>query len=416
MKSILYLFVIAATSIFPVNDSMSFDMSKETVRSVVGRVVNERNFPVPFAKVIINNAEVETDKSGVFRIPNVTFPYDAVVAVKTTATAVLYKKLSIDNPELILFGKSIGGNAISAAIEVTFPEIPSGSSAILKFISTDSYYSEEKEVFHGEKSKSILVYWPATKNILNGNVVFIQRSSTDYQQYSEKVVSIFKNSAPFKANITAASSANIKTSDLVVYVPFKDYTTKGYSIFANFQSYKSNADVLLTKEEGDIHRTKSIIPSSLPVAYRLKISGFVDFKDGSGFTNYVYSQPGATVNLETETPPEPQTPSDNFLGANGNTEFYYSLGSGTGIFVVEFHSAYPAMSFYIVTDQRSTNFSYLSRREFKNAGSVEFKWRVKKYLTYFSVNDFVKPAELRNDIGYKAVLYSKERIFKTGYY
>ncbi len=74
------------------------------------------------------------------------------------------------------------------------------------------------------------------------------------------------------------------------------------------------------------------------------------------------------------------------------------------------------MNFYIVTSSRSAYLTFLSRKEFKKGVSIEFKWNVKKYLTYFSVNDFVKPKEFNNDIGYKAVLYSKERTFKTGYY
>ncbi len=154
----------------------------------------------------------------------------------------------------------------------------------------------------------------------------------------------------------------------------------------------------------------------MPIAYRLKVSGFVEYKDGRRFVNYEYSQPGATINLTVETPPEPQTPTDKFLGANGNTEFYYSLGSGTGIYVLQYHSFYPSMNFYIVTSNRSAYLTFLSRKEFKQNVSIEFKWNVKKYLTYFSVNDFVKPKEFNNDIGYKAVLYSKERTFKTGYY
>ncbi len=416
MKRLISI-VITLTVIFIQHSFLySKDRNKESASYVGGRVVDERNFPVPFVKVIINGMETETDKAGRFKIPNVPFPYDITIAEKATATAILYKGLSIDNPELILFGKPSTKNTNSAVINVTFPEIPVGSTAILKFISTDVFYSEDIEVYSGERSKTLLVYWPLAKKSLNGNVIFLQKNTTSYEQYKEKVVSLYKNNIPFKANITQLSSSNTETSELVVYLPFKDYISKGYSVFADFFAYNRNSEVLLTKEEGNIFRTKCIIPSILPIAYRLKIQGFVEYKDGSGFVNSEYSQPGATINLTTENPPEPQTPTDKFLGANGNTEFYYSLGSGTGVFAIQYHSFYPTMNFYIVTADRSAYLTFLSRKEFRKGVSIEFKWSVKKYLTYFSVNDFVKPKEFNNDIGYKALLYSKERTFNTGYY
>jgi len=413
---IIFSFAVIIAFLVSVNEIFSKEGSEKTAAFVSGRVIDERNFPVPFAKIIINETETETDRAGKFKILNVPFPYDLTIAEKTTATAIVYKGLSIDNPDLIFFGKPNTKDANSAVINVTFPEIPAGRSAILKFISTDVFQCDDVEVFSGERSKTLLVYWPQSRKSLNGNVIFLQKNNTSYEQYKDKVVSLYKNTIPFKANINELSSSNTETSELVVYLPFKDYILKGYSIYADFFAYNRNSEVLLTREEGNIFRNKSIIPSILPIAYRLKVSGFVEYKDGSGFVNYEYSQPGATINLTVETPPEPQTPTDKFLGANGNTEFYYSIGSGTGIYVIQYHSFYPTMNFYIVTSSRSSYLTFLSRKEFKKGVSIEFKWNVKKYLTYFSVNDFVKPKEFNNDIGYKAVLYSKERTFKTGYY
>ncbi len=416
MKRKTGFFLLIIISTISLNRTFAFDLSKERAGYVAGRVVDARNFPVPYVKVIIRGIEAETDRSGKFRILNVSFPYDIVVAEKTTATAVIYKGLSIDNPELILFGQPNERYANNAIINVTFPEITTGSSAIIKFISTDVFYSEDIEVSAGEKIKQIQVYWPLTKKNLSGKVIFLQKNKNKYEQFKDKVVSLYKNTIPFKVNINDISSSKTQTSDLVVYLPFKNFTAKGYSVYADFQSYSRNSNVLLAKVEENVYRGKSIIPYNLPISYRLKVTGFADYKDGSGFVNYTYTQPGAAVNLTEEIPPEPQTPSDNFLGASGNTEFYYSLGSGTGIFVLQCHSQNPPMSFYVVTADRSTNLYYLSREEFRQSASIEFKWSVLKYLTYFSVNDFVKPSEFINDIGYKAILHSKERTFKTGYY
>lgn len=395
--------------------SKTFSKSISKIGFINGRVINERNFPVQFVKVIINGTEVQTDAFGKFRFQYVAAPYDIVIAERSSATAVIYKSISIDNPELILFGKPIARNSNSATINVKFPEIPAGSSAIIKFISSDVFYSEDVEVFPGEKSKTLLVDWPETKGTLNGNVIYLQKSNVNYESFRDKVVSLYKNIIPFEVAFAGANT-NTLSSDVTIYLPFDDYRSKGYSIIADFFSYNRNSEVMLTKEEGNIFKTKSIIPLKLPISYRIKVSGFVDYEDGSGFVNYIYSKPGAVINLATEEPPKLETPTDKLNGAGGNTEFSYSIGSGTGVYVVQFHSFYPNMNFYVVTNEKKSNLSYLSRTEFQKLNSVEFKWSVKKYLTYFSANDFVKPKEFKNDIGYKAVLRSAERTFKTGYF
>ncbi|MEO8209619.1 MAG: hypothetical protein ABI840_03575 [bacterium] len=416
MKKLLINICVVLFGLCVFSDGIAYDRSNEISNYVGGRVLDERNFPVPFVKIIIRGVEAETDWFGRFKILNVTFPYDAIIAESATSTAVIYKNLSIDNPDFILFGKPNTRNANSAILSINFPEIPTGSSAVIKFISTDIFYCEDIEVFTGEKRKTLIVYWPAAKKTINGNIIFLQKNPAEYEVYQDIATSIYKREDPFNLKFNKNSGKNTRTSNLNVYLPLKDFRVKGYTVFADFLAYSRNAELMLTRQEGNIFNTKSIIPSNLPLSYRLKVSGFVDYPDGSGFVSYIYSKPGATVNLTTETPPELQTPTDKYLGAAGNTEFYYSLGSGTGIFVVQYHSFYPEMDFYIVTGERTAFLNYLSREEFKRASSVEFKWNVRKYLTYFSVDDFVKPKEFNNDVGYKAVLYSSERTFKTGYF
>lgn len=408
----LFIFIIALS----VSENLfSSGKPKNIASTVSGKVLDEKNFPVPNAKVTVSGKEVQTDLSGKFIIPNVSFPYDAVIADRLTSTAVIYKNLSIDNPDLILFVKQNPRNINSAVINVTFPEIPDGSSAVIKFISKDIFYCEDTEIYSREKNKTLTVYWPIVKKELKGEVIFVQRNETKYEVF-KKISSVLRNnSAPFEVEFKK-DSFNIRTSDITIYLPYKDYKLKGYYVNADFFDFDRNSKLMLAKHEENIFRTKCIVPYELPFSYLLKVSGFVDYSDGSGFVNSVYSKPGDVVNLETEIPPELQTPSDKYLGASGNTEFYYSLGSGTGIYVVHFQSINPGLSFYIVTGERSVYLNYLSREEIKRAGSIEFKWNVEKHLTYFSVNDFVKPKIFRNDPGYKAVLYSSERTFKTGYF
>ncbi len=119
--------------------------------------------------------------------------------------------------------------------------------------------------------------------------------------------------------------------------------------------------------------------------------------------------------IESENSPELQTPQNNSLSIDGNTRFSYSVGSGAGIYVVEFRSKNPSMRFFIVTGNNEVYLNYLSRNEFKN-GSIQFEWSVRKFLTYFNVDEFVKTPVFKNDFAYKAVMISSRRYFKTGFY
>lgn len=416
MKILIHFFLLLFFSIFPLLDSFAYTNPKDIVSYVAGRVIDERGFPVEKAKIMIRGKESQTDKYGKFRILDLTFPYDVTIADRLTSTAVIYKNLTIDNPDLILFGTPNARDANVATLSISFPEIPAGSSARMQFISSDIFFCDNIEASAGEKRKNIKVYWPASNNTLRGKLIFIQKDSTKYETSEYKNISLSGNQIPYEINLKV-NSKNIKsTSLLTINLPFRDYVSKGCYVFADFFDYNSNSDFELSEYKGDLLSFKSIVPSKLPISFRLKVSGYVDFKDGSGYSNYEYSNPGDNITLERETPPELQTPSDKYTGASGNTEFYYSLGSGTGIFAVRFQSTNPPLNFYIVTEERSVYLDYLSRSEFAGLKSVEFKWNVKKYLTYFSVNDFVRPNIFQNDLGYKAVLYSSERTFKTGYF
>jgi hypothetical protein len=383
---------------------------------VAGTVTDERNFPLQYIKVIINGVETETDSYGKFRIQNVPSPYDITIADKSSSTAVIYKNINIDNPELILFGAVIDKNINAAFINVKFPEIPQKSTAILKFISQDDFSSRIIEAYSGDNNKTIPVYWPQTKPSISGKVVFIQKDTYEYESFIEKNITLSKSNIPVKTNLTSGNSVIPKTSSVVVNSPDKNYSEKSISVFADFIDFSDGSEVMLFSDVGKLHSVKCLIPELFPFSGKYRVKSNIKFKDGSGYETNNFIKPLGKVSIQNESPPELQTPTDNFLGANGNTEFYYSLGSGTGIYVIQFKSVNTKLNFYIVTRERSAFLNYLSRDEFRRSGSVEFRWRVNKYLTYFSVDDFVKPAVFKNDIGYKAILYSQERSFKTGYY
>ncbi|HMQ68084.1 MAG TPA: carboxypeptidase-like regulatory domain-containing protein [Ignavibacteria bacterium] len=412
-RKLFYLIIISIL----LDLSLNFKESKAGYLSyVAGTVIDERNFPLQNIKVIINGVETDTDKFGKFRLLNVPSPYDVTIADKNSSTAVIYKDINIDNPELVLFGAVIDKNLNAAFINVKFPEIPVKSTAILKFISQDDFSSRIVEAYSGDNNKTIPVYWPQTKSSISGKIIFIQKDTYEYESFIEKNITVSKSNIPVNTNLKSGNAVNPKTSSIIVNSPEKNYAAKNISVYADFTDFSENSGLLLYNDEGKLHSVKCIIPELFPFSGKYLVKSNIQFKNGSGYETNNFVKPNGRVTIQNESPPEPQTPTDNFLGADGNTEFYYSLGSGTGVYIVQFKSVNTKLNFYIVTKERSTRLNYLSRDEFRRSGSVEFRWRVNKYLTYFSVDDFVKPSVFKNDIGYKAILYSQERTFKTGYY
>jgi len=413
----LYFFLTLLIFIVPFNKSFSFEINTGISRNIQafvnGRVLDEKGFPIPYAKVIVRDKETQTDVSGKFSILNIEVPFDVTIAERKTSTAVIYKNVSISNPDLIFFGYTDDDNSNFINSKITFPKIPEGSTGIIKFISKDIFKSKEVKLKTGDSLIFLDLSWPIFQNYLKGEIVFILKNENGFQTVKFKTVTYNKNSNK-EVKINSKPGKKLETSEVNIYFPEVNYETKGFSISADLFDYNKNSGINFYENETNNNQFKVQVPDKIPNTFKLKLTGYVNNKDGSGFVNYLYISPGATVKIESESPPEIQTPSDKILAVDGNTRFSYSNGTGAGIYVLEFISENPQLKFYIVTGERETKLNYLSRSEFKS-GSVDFRWSVMKYLTYFNVDEFVKPAVFKNDFTYKAILFSKERSFKTGY-
>lgn len=416
MKNLLrFLILTLWLSLHSGSDQLYSKNSNEINAFISGRVVDERRFPVPKVKVNIGNAEATTDISGKFSIPNINFPYDATIAEKTTATAVIYKNLSINNPELVLFGDLENKFSNYVALNISFPKIPDGGSAVVKLISTETFECKEATAVAGDSTIKIHVVWPVSENYLNGQVVYLLRDAKGFQNLKFTKVSIHRNDVDKKVTVNKKKGNALTTSFVNIYQPAEKNLKPEFDISLFFFNYNLSSGIKFDENSSSKEKTQVWVPDKVSVTNKILVRGSGLYSDGSGYTGLNYVSPGADLKLYPESPPELFTPSDNYLGTSGNTNFSYSLGSGTGIYVVEFKSANPLLNIYVVTSDRKTNLSYLSRNEFYN-GSYQFTWRVRKYITYFNESEFVKPNVFKNDFSYKAVMYSGKRKFKTGYY
>lgn len=377
-----------------------------------GRVLDEKYFPVPNVRVSISTGGVtKTDKYGVFEIYTESTPYSLYIADMSLMNAVLYTNLSTSTPEIIMFGLPFSRNVNNEIVKVEFPAVQNGRNVILKFISSDVFYCEDVVASPGEWKKVLNVVFPSYTDRINGRIVYLEKTSTAFIKYAEYPVTIIKEGYPQNTYFDSLTAyTNLYETFVTVYPPAFAFDTKGFTVYGDFLTMHRNAEITLNVTEGDIISTRVIVPQNLPYGFRLKIEGRGGFTKGSNFVSYTYSYPGSTLNISTETAPVLEAPQDKYWGVSNNTMFTWNYGSGSGVYVAHFHSFAPVGDFYVVTVDRTIRFpkSY--------SGNViagnEYSWQVMKYLTYTSVDDYVKPRLFANDMGYKAILTSELRTFR----
>jgi hypothetical protein len=380
---------------------------------ISGKVLDENYFPVPGLTLYFTGGfSTKTNSDGKFKITLNSSTYDVFVYDYSNLNAVVYRNLTTPTPELTLFGNTSSKYVNTDIMKVNFLPVPQGKTAIIKFISDQIFNSKEVVASSGEKTKIITVDYPSTKEYINGRIIYLEKSPQNYERFSEKTVTIQKDnynqSVMFDSNSYYSKPGD---SYLTIYMPGQESEKKSFEVYADFLSLHRNAQFSLNLTEGDIISTKVLIPQTLPYGYRIKITGSGQYKGGSGYDSYFYSYPGATYNINYETPPALESPQDKLYGANDNTQFSYELGSGTGIYVVHFHCFDPVGDFYVVTIDRNIKSPLSSVKDILKG--TEYSWTVTKHLTYVNVDSFVRPKDFANDIGYKATTYSEMRTFRT---
>lgn len=380
--------------------------------NVEGRLLNERYFPVPNVQISISSGGTAvTDEKGNFKLTTGKLPYNLFILDNDNSQGVLYTDLSNLNPELIFFGSTAARSSNNEFIKVYFNPVPPGSSAIIKFVSDEVSYCSDVTALPGEKSKPLSIEWPAGSNTINGRVIYLEKNQTNYTKYAEKVLTVSKDF--YQQSISFDSStfySKPQTGTLTVYMPDASLDRKGFSVYADFLSLHRNAELTLNSTEGDIRYTKVLVPQTLPLGYRLKVSSFGYLKNGAGYETVTYSYPGSTLKLQDEEPPELTGPQDKYYFVNKNTLFSFERGSGSGMYVVHFHCYNPVSDLYLAINSRELISPMKNYPDFFKG--IEYSWQVMKYTPYISVDDFSKARIFSNDLGYKSVLTSELRTFR----
>lgn len=301
MKRIAIIFQVSPVCFFFIFFSLNFTIKTSfaavlsTQGTVTGRVIDVNKFPLSGITVSINSAATTSDINGKFTLQNISTPYKAVVFDSITWTKVIYEELSIDNPDLILYGNAAANNCNRLDILVQIDSVPHNAVGNIKFVSKDLNVSTSTDIHNGEIERPISVSWPTGTKSITGTIFYLEKSGEAYTRYAEKTVTLVKN--------TYAPSYRL--IDFISYKNLSPYTIPGYFATIQFDPKRS---------------------------------------------------PSLTPYLDTGTPPELIYPNNNFTEVSEKTIFNYISRSGPGIFIVKFYSVKQQYSTYIITSATSVQF------------------------------------------------------------
>jgi len=165
---------------------------------IKGRLLDERNFPVPNVSISISyGGSATTDENGKFKLSSDKFPYNLTIFDAANAIGVTYLGLNVLNPELTFFGVQASRYVNTEVVKVNISPVPSGRSVLIKFVSDDIFSSNDVILSPGETQKLITVEWPSASSSINGKIIYLEKTNKSYEKYGEKPLTITKDFYPF---------------------------------------------------------------------------------------------------------------------------------------------------------------------------------------------------------------------------
>jgi hypothetical protein len=390
MKNILTIFIsmLLLGMIF-------FGCSKKTIIeplgpiNVDGFVKDYRGNPVSGAFVLIpGKASVTTNASGTFSIANVTTPYDITVIVSAYKRAITYKGLSRPNPKL-LYTDNLPTTQYYATISGTVPIVAGKTTKITYIGNLGSNYTTTTTGTY-----SFTFYWYGGADSVVGKF-FVLRYETnanglpvDYDAYWTKNLTL-KNGVTYSGqNFTAVDAVNPGETNISgSTVHPSDYTVSSRYLYARF------ADALIYFCYDPSYATDNFVftvPSIQGLTFAIWTYGYQT--SNSNISTYMMQHDitagstGVTVTLNGA--PHPTIPINNSTNVDTLTQFTWTQGEGSGVYLVRIYptsSSNPAYD--IFTTSTSGTIPNLSAQALGLPSNTAYSWRVLRYYPLSTIDD-----------------------------
>lgn len=370
--------------------------------TVSGKVTNVVNQAASNIKVIISGKDsAVTSADGSFSISEITAPYNLQI-IDVAANVIKYYH-GVTESQIRIPGVGIVNGSIVCEITVTYPPEIFTPNIDGKVMFTDGNYVNSYESFSQGLPFTV---WLPDNSPVTGKLILITYKKDgsgkiiSYENFGQSASIQVSNGGNYTYNFSPdevslnpgenilSGSINLQpgydSDDNFFYLTFSNKRTPNYSIPLRFETISSNVFNIL-------------VPTNLPLQYSSML-GCYSFNGQLSNTEIFKLPPGPSgINLDTKTPPELLTPENNAIDVNLNTEFTFTSGTGTGIYLINLHNETLNKRYTIYTSSNRFRLSEFSDLFTEGISGSLFSWSVEKTGFDTSVNEFLTRATDRPD-------------------
>jgi hypothetical protein len=415
LNSFLAAVLIISLSLIGCSDNTTNPPITPTSNNVTGKVVDQAGTGINGATVSIGSNIATTSSDGSFTINNVTAPYDAKIVLSSgpNPTGLMYKGVNSYTPQFL--GTGLPSVPSSAVLKVTIPALGPNQRATVIYTDT-GFVHVSQNILPPAVLANLNVVWSSGANITGKILVLVYTFTAGqvsaFDKYGEKTNFVLNNGGTSNVTFTAAdlslNPGETTVSGSIALPP--GYMTPNANLLLRFTNKGS---VYLGANIGNpvMSNTYSfVVPTGLPSASTIVIGGRGSGPIGEDGLKIITAAAGSSGNVITiETCPNLSTPPNMATNIDTTTNFTWSAGTGSGIYLVNYTTA--GKNFYVFTSQQNTTIPSFSSFGLPIGPAVVYSWNVVR-ISGMTIDQFVS-APLFNNTGFTGTSNSESRTFTS---
>lgn len=359
--------------------------------TVNGKVVDVIGNPISGVTVVIGSTNSVTGTDGSFSIANVTTPYNVKLILAIGSKGIQYDGITTLTPQL--YGLGLTPSPSTAILTVNIP--PLGANQRATVIYTDgALVNAATTVSVMPPSPTLNITWQTTAPVTGKVIVLLYTVDgtgkvTSYDKYGEKTNFVINNggnvNTTFNAldlNVTPGSATVSGTA--TVPAGFLPAQTGLLLKFSSQGSPLLGVHIGANALGGSF---SFLVPTNLTSTFTIGLQSSATTAAGDLSLKLIPGTVGSSNTISLETPSTLGTPVNAAVNVDTTTNFTYSTGTGTGVYVLQVSGA--SQTFYRFTNSTSITIPSFSAFGLSLAPGAPFTWQIIKIGSMATVNDMV---------------------------
>lgn len=350
-----------------------------------------------------------------------TFPYDTLYYEEPSV--IKYKEISTNSPKIVDAGIVGTPRVHGFDAYIHFPPLVNNKLIFYKFISDANFLQENFSHYaaKGTENAQLVVFIPSGNNVISGRVFYLEATLneingeiTSYDKFGIKDLTLRLNQTheiffsdadlaynppEVESNVTVNFPQNSRPKVISVNLGAPSFNIASELTLFRFTNFTSN--VIVPKLPGNEFKLK--LYSAYGTSYNLSFSEPAE--------KWVYFEPGENAFINHNDIIQVLSPEDNTENVTENTVFEITDNSEAGIYSYDIlRPGKNIRCIRLITTSKKLMLKDFIVSGFEYQADQEYIWKVKKYLGYNSMDEFVSGIYTT---GKHFSVLSKGRIFKT---